>query len=241
MSPSTPAPCSHERRPGTTVCLRCRHEARIAGRKRAFTVALRVCAVLLAVATLGAVGSTAVRALRAREATATHAMLPSATAAGELSDSAGPRPTTTTSDAGEDSTAAIAAPLAAAASPNEPIVSAPIVDEGRTDLGDGLFAVRDGEMVTVHFDVPQARTRRRDKFDRIVRATLPRIYGPVAQATLDRIPQGDIVAAGTLPTELQDSGLRIPLTDSSTLSLWPEIRDAQGGPLVVGYRTEVAR
>jgi hypothetical protein len=140
-----------------------------------------------------------------------------------------------------DSVPEIAAPLAAAPSPTEPAANAPIVAEGRTELGDGLFAVREGKSVTVNFDVPQARTRRRDKFDRIVRATLPRIYGPAAQAMLDEIPQGEIVKVGTLPADLEKSGVRIPLGDGASIALWPELRDARGGPLVVGYRAEVAR
>jgi hypothetical protein len=135
----------------------------------------------------------------------------------------------------------IAAPLAAAPSPTEPAANAPIVAEGRTELGDGLFAVREGKSVTVNFDVPQARTRRRDKFDRIVRATLPRIYGPAAQAMLEEIPQGEIVKVGTLPADLEKSGVRIPIGDGASIALWPELRDARGGPLVVGYRAEVAR
>lgn len=146
-----------------------------------------------------------------------------------------------TSHTTSDSVPDIAAPLAAAPSPNEPAVSAPILSEGRTELGDGLFAVRDGRSVTVHFDVPQARTRRRDKFDRIVRATLPRIYGPVAQAALDEVPTGQIVAVGALPADLEKSGLRLRLGDGAAIELWPELRDAQDGPLVVGYRAEVAR
>ena len=238
MSPSTPATCTHERGPRTTVCLRCRHEAREAGRKHAFTLALRVCAAVLALAAIGAIGSTGARALQGRQITASHAVLSGAGPATEPSDGADAY-----SGAADrrDSTPEIAAPLAAAASPNEPVVNGPIVDEGRTELGDGLFAVRHGGWVTVNFDVPHARTRRRDKFDRIVRGTLPRIYGPVAQTMLERIPEGEIIAAGTLPVELQDTGLRIRLADSSTLVLWPEIRDAGGGPLVVGYRAEIAR
>ena len=196
---------------------------------------------VLSLATIGAIGTAGARALQGRQLSVTYATLPSARPA----DVAGESVATTVAPAeviaGYDSTADIPASLAAATSPYEPIVSSPLVGEGRTELGDGLFAVREGRSVTVHFDVPQARTRRRDKFDRIVRATLPMIYGPVAQATLDRIPEGEIVAAGTLPSQLQESGLRIPLPDRSTLELWPEIRDANGGPLVVGYRAEVAR
>jgi hypothetical protein len=198
--------------------------------------------VLLALAIAGAIASSGAEALHGREllsarTTPAEPVRTSDSASGTTVDvSSGTLPAAT-----RDSVPEIAAPLAAAPSPNEPAVSSPIVDEGRTELGDGLFAVRDGRGVTVHFDVPQARTRRRDKFDRIVRSTLPRIYGPVAQAALDGIPAGQIVAAGTLPAELEKSGLRLPLGDSASIALWPELRDAQGGPLVVGYRAEVAR
>ena len=242
MSPSTPAPCNHERRPGTTVCLRCRHEARIAGRRRALSVSLRVSAVVLAIASVGAIAGAGAGALQGRQLTAIHAAprgsTPAAPHRESMADEAQSR---SSARAPSDSTPEIAAPLAAAPSPNEPRVESPIVDEGRTELGDGLFAVREGRSVTVHFDVPQARTRRRDKFDRVVRATLPRIYGPVAQAVLDQIPEGDIIAAGRLPADLQDSGIRIPIGDSATIALFPELRDASGGPLVVGYRAEVGR
>jgi hypothetical protein len=205
-------------------------------------ISLRACGVLFALATIGAIGSTGARALQGRQVAATHARLLDAQPAAASPEAAAPIVLAPPkAHARYDSVAYIPASLAAAPSPYEPGVSLPLVGEGRTELGDGLFAVREGKSVTVHFDVPQARTRRRDKFDRIVRATLPRIYGPVAQATLDRIPEGEIVTAGTLPSELQESGLRIRLTDGPTLELWPEIRDARGGALVVGYRTEVAR
>jgi hypothetical protein len=193
-------------------------------------------------ATAGAIASSGAEALQGRQLLATRN---GPAEPGHTADSA----SGTTVDAPSeklpattrDSVPEIAAPLATAPSPNEPAVSSPIVSEGRTELGDGLFAVRDGRSVTVHFDVPQARTRRRDKFDRIVRATLPRIYGPVAQAALDGIPAGQILAEGTLPADLEKSGVRLPLGDSASIELWPELRDARGGPLVVGYRAAVAR
>src|SRR5690606_34538056 len=97
--------------------------------------------------------------------------------------------------AASDSVPDIAAALAAAPAPTVPApATTPIVGDGRTELGDGLYAIRAGQSVTVHFDVPHARTRRRDKFDRIVRATLPRIYGPVAQAALEDVPTGQLVS-----------------------------------------------
>ena len=50
-----------------------------------------------------------------------------------------------------------------------------------------------------------------------------------------------ILTVGTLPADLANSGLRIPLGDSASIELWPELRDAPGGPLVVGYRAEARR
>ena len=43
--------CTHERRPGTTVCLRCRHAARAAARERFKRLMLRGSAVAIVVAT----------------------------------------------------------------------------------------------------------------------------------------------------------------------------------------------
>ena len=242
MSPSTPPSCNHERRPGTTVCLRCRHEERVARRRRAISISLRVSAVVLGLATVGAIASSGAEALQGRQIVAARGMQPGPASATVSSDgAAAASPGTTMPGTAADSVPDIAAPLATAPSPSEPAASRPIVAEGRTELGDGLFAVREGESVTVHFDVPQARTRRRDKFARIVRAPLPQVYGPAAQAVLDGIPQGQIVAVGTLPADLEKSGLRIPLGDSASIELWPELRDADGGPLVVGYRAELGR
>ncbi len=197
---------------------------------------------MLALATIGAIASSGAEALQGRQLFAMRTAQPGPERASVHSESA-QRPASSGpgAAANADSVPEIAAPLATAPSPSEPAVSAPIVAEGRTELGDGLYAVREGESVTVNFDVPEARTRRRDKFDRIVRATLPRIYGPAAQAMLDEIPQGEIVKVGTLPADLEKSGVRIPVGDSASIALWPELRDARGGPLVVGYRAEVAR
>lgn len=201
---------------------------------------------MLGLATIGAVISSGAEALQGRQLAAMGGAEPTAspvpeqegsTSSGSLASTVEPAAEPA---AAVDSSPEIPASLATAPSPNEPELSTPVLAEGRTELGDGLFAVREGNDVTVHFDVPQARTRRRDKFDRIVRATLPRVYGPEAQSVLDEIPQGQIVAVGTLPADLEKSGLRIPLGDSASIELWPELRDASGGPLVVGYRAKVA-
>jgi hypothetical protein len=117
-----------------------------------------------------------------------------------------------------------------------------IVTEGMTRIGDSLVAVRRGEVVSVHFDTPGLRTRRADKFEQIVRATLPAVYGPLADSLLARYPIAPLVlrAGGLLP-DLPARGLRLPLGMGWVLALWPETRPGQDGPLVVTYRATVMR
>ena len=97
----------------------------------------------------------------------------------------------------------ILAPAARAAVP--PLQ--PIVSQGTTVLPDSLVAVRSGDSVTLHFDTPGARTRRPEKFEQIVRSTLPAIYGPSVSALLARIPIGRLAQAGDLLTELPTRGV----------------------------------
>jgi hypothetical protein len=117
----------------------------------------------------------------------------------------------------------------------------PTVPEGRTELRDGAVAVRTGDTVRVHFDAPQTRTRRHDKFERIVRATLPAVYGPAVDSVLAGIPVGTLTRSGDLLSELPARGLRLPLPDSSSLAFWPETRSGRDGPLVVSYRARIVR
>jgi len=117
----------------------------------------------------------------------------------------------------------------------------PIVSQGTTLLRDSLVAVRTGNSVTLHFDTPGVRTRRRDKFEQIVRATLPAIYGPAVDSVLSRIPAGQLADTGDLLTDLPTRGLRLALGAGWTLAVWPETRAGHDGPLVVDYRTIVMR
>jgi hypothetical protein len=130
-------------------------------------------------------------------------------------------------------------PPAPALPPTPPLL--PIVREGTTHLRDSVIAIRSGDSVTVHFDVPRKRTRRPEKFEQIVRATLPAIYGPVVDSVLDRIPSGDLARSGDLLTDLPTRGLRLSLGDGWAVALWPETRPGVDGPLVVMYRATVAR
>lgn len=118
---------------------------------------------------------------------------------------------------------------------------APLVAPGRTDVGDGLYIERAGETVTVHFDTPETRTRRRDKFERVVRRTLPEIYGSAAEALLSSIPVGSLVEPVDLVTEIAETGVELDVGNGWKVALWPETRPGQDGPLVVSYRVAVTR
>jgi hypothetical protein len=117
---------------------------------------------------------------------------------------------------------------------------APVIGEGRSDLRDGIVAERSGDEVTVYFDKPLTRTRRPEKFETILRATLPQIYGATADSALAAIPEGALVPREGLLTELPAQGLAIPVRDGWSLRAWPETRPGQEGPLVVRYRAKVA-
>ena len=132
-----------------------------------------------------------------------------------------------------------ATPDTTAPAPAVPPLKA-VIAEGRTDLLKGVFAVRAGDTVAVHFDTPDARTRRADKFEAIVRATLPKIYGAAADSLLSRLPTGALIA-GDLVGGAMKRGIRLALADGWTLALRPETRPGRDGPLVVTYRATVAR
>lgn len=125
--------------------------------------------------------------------------------------------------------------------PKADVPLAPLVAPGRTEVGDGLYIEREGELVTVHFDTPQTRTRRRDKFERVVRRTLPEVYGSAAEAILSSIPEGALVDPVDLVTEIAERGLELDAGDGWKVELWPETRPGQDGPLVVSYRVAVTR
>jgi hypothetical protein len=116
---------------------------------------------------------------------------------------------------------------------------APVIGEGETELPDGIVAVRGGDEVKVFFDKPLMRTRRPEKFETIVRATLSQIYGAPADSALAAIPAGALVPRDGLVTELPAQGLSIPVRDGMTLRVWPETRPGEQGPLIVRYRATV--
>lgn len=243
LTPSKGSPvCMHERRPGTTVCLHCRHAARAVSRERRKRVILRSSAVAVVVLTVGAVGVLGAAAIRARGATR-HAErrvadatpkapeIPVATAPATAADSQIPAAAPVVQQA---DTMAHANVVARSKAP-----FAPVVPQGQSSLPDGPTAVRADSLVTVSFDTPMIRTRIPAKFERLVRSTLPAVYGRSIDSVLSKIPEGGIARQGDLVSELPTRGVRIPVNADWAITLYPETRPGQDGPLVVRYRVSV--
>ena len=232
--------CSHELRPGTTVCWHCRHTARVAARARRKRVVLRVSAAGIVLATLGAAGALSASAIRGRSAARPRVQSP---ANGVTARKAATR-----------DSVALQAPAPNAAAPVSPtptvtqqasvVVHArapflPIVPVGASTLRDGPTVVRADSVVTLSFDIPLIRTRIPAKFEHLVRTTLPAIYGRGVDTVLSKIAEGDIARQGDLLSELPKRGVRIPVNAAWMIALFPETRPGQDGPLVVRYRVSV--
>jgi len=108
-------------------------------------------------------------------------------------------------------------------------------------MPDSLFATRSGDTVIVHFDTSPLRTRRADKFERIVRQTLAAVYGPIADTLLATVPDGRLAAPNELLAALPKRGIHLATPSGRKVALWPETRAGRDGPLVVAYRTIVER
>jgi hypothetical protein len=117
----------------------------------------------------------------------------------------------------------------------------PIVAEGRTALRDGLVAVRTGDTVAVHFDTPTMRTRQPQKFEQLVRATLPAIYGSAVDSVLATVAAGELIRGVDPTVATLTHGVYLPLAAGWNLALWPETRPGRDGPLIVTYRTALTR
>jgi hypothetical protein len=238
VSPVSSPPCTHDLGVGTTVCLRCRQEARQAVRARQQRLLTMIGLAAAGLVAVSIVGASTVNAWRAAaRASRVHEMPTMVTAAITTSDvksQGGPK-------------AVVLAPIAppTASKAIEPAsVRSPlalVVPQGRTVLKDSVVAERVGDSVIVSFDLLMIRTRRRDKFEHIVRETLPAVYGARADSVLAAIPDGGLVGNVDLVTELPLRGIHLPLSDGYTLAVWPETRPGHDGPLVVRYRAKVVR
>jgi hypothetical protein len=215
--------CPHGLRPGTTVCLHCRHDARVAARQRRYRLLARAGLITLGGGAVVALVIGGVVAIAPGEDSAIAAAGETGTVIASAGTPAAPSYTNT-------SPAATPAPTSAAA----PVLR-PTIPEGRRELGDSMFAMREGSNVTVHFDTETLRTRFDWKFEGVVRATLPLVYGEVTRAALDSIPSGTLVRGGDMLTDLPTRGFPIAVGQDQ-LRVWPITRPGRDGPLVVGYR-----
>ena len=256
-SPSIP-PCDHELRPGTAVCLRCQHAERAARRAHQRQMMARGTAVAMVLGVIAAIGIAGASVIRSRawmgstgstEKLATSAELKPTSAADSATDSAAdsaaaPTDSATTVQVPQRSVVHPSAPAPAVASRPAAAVGlavSPVVPVGRTALRDTMVAVRAGDTVRVSFDLELSRTRRPEKFEAIVRSTLPQVYGTAVDSALRALPVGALARAGDLVTTLPEQGFHIPLAGGQTLGVWPETRPGRDGPLVVAYRAVASR
>jgi hypothetical protein len=237
--PSTAsAACTHDLGPGTTVCLRCRQEHRDAARarqQRLFALSGVAAMGLLGVYVMGASAASAWNATSVKDTTRA-----AARASVVASSVNGGREVTQQGTPTPARVASVPAAIAAAPAVPQPPVAL-IVREGRTELPDDVIFERGGDSVIVDFDTPATRTRRRDKFEAVVRRTLPMLYGARVDSVLRTIPDGGLAAGADLLTELPKRGVHLGVGGGWTLDLWPQTRPGQDGPLVVSYWARVSR
>lgn len=220
-SPADFAFCPHDRGPGISVCLRCRADSHRKAAESRRRIAARVGIVVGSAIVLAVAGNSAVAARGA-----------SVHAAPTANEGRTERFQVAQAGATEAEHAATAPAFRA---------PEPAVPAERTDLGEGRWVERRGDSVTVHFDTPVWRTRHVEKFEQVVRATLPAVYGALADSALASVPPGDLGSSGDLLTELPLRGVVLPAHDGWRMTLWPGMRPGQDGPLVVTYRVTIAR
>src|SRR5262245_49590139 len=199
LSPSSSASlesCPHGQRPGTKICLHCRHEARMVAKQRRRRLMLRgsaFSAVLLFLASVGTIGAVAFKRYSAprRPESQTQAQQTVAVASPVNDSVAAPTPVQTS----------ITTPATTVASLK------PVLPEGTTTLPSGMTATRHDSVVILSFDFAGARTRIPERFERLVRATLPSLYGARADSAVRAIPEGGIARQGDLFKELTERGV----------------------------------
>jgi hypothetical protein len=195
---------------------------------------LRASAVALVVAIFGVAGLLSASALRGRGAKRSDSVIHLAsTTPATRSPAAAARDTAPSAVTQQGEVAHSALPTVA------PML--PLLPHGETSLGDGVTATRTDSVIVVAFDTPMMRTRMPEKFERFVRETLPRIYGVAADSALAHVPVGSMASTQQeLLYDLPTRGVRIPLRDGRNITLYPELRPGQDGPLVIRYRVSIA-
>lgn len=231
--------CTHLRGPGTTLCLHCRQESRLAASIKRKRLMLRGTAGAIVVATFVTVSAFGATAFRGRNAA--HRADSSAepgTASTQPTPLLAGQPAAGQSAATQPPAAKVAVdPVSPRAVAGPSVV--PIIPGGESMLADGVAASRSDGVVTVSFDKPMVRTRIPEKFERFLRTTLPAIYGARIDSSLTKIPIGGIARQGDLISVLPTSGVRIPIDAAWELRVFPETRPGVEGPLVVRYRATV--
>jgi hypothetical protein len=138
-----------------------------------------------------------------------------------------------------------AAPAPVAATPPPAATARPAgnssLGQGRTTLTDSIYAMRSGDSVVVNFDTKGNRTGRADKFEQMVRATLPLVYGRRNTASIDSVPAGSLLPSRDVLGELASRGMHLQLDNGLKIALWPQTRETTSGPLVVAYLLLVER
>jgi hypothetical protein len=219
VSGRTEAQCPHGQR-GTSVCLYCRQDARDAARRKRNRLLTR-----FGLTTLG--GGVVIALVVGVLVTLAPA---SRTSAPAEADTAPATPAVVTSSAG------------ASADSVRPSLLSPQIAPGRRELGNGVVADRVGDEVTVTFDTDSLRTRIDWKFEGVVRATLPMVFGDPARAGLERIESGSLLERRNLIRDLPRRGVQIPLDSGlGTIRLYPILRQGRDGPIVTAYRADVIK
>jgi hypothetical protein len=235
--PGQPIVCTHDLGPGTKVCLRCRQEERQADRARQQRLLVKGGVIGLGLVFAYVAGASVMTAVRGSSSVSRQTEAPTMLGTTEVVQQG------TQVTHGQPPASAAPAMERAPASSRVP-TPAPlsiIVPAGRSDAPDSLILERTGDSVVVDFDTDAARTRRRDKFEHLVRRTLPLVYGPHVEAALRTVPEGALLNGGDLLTELPVRGIQLPIADGWMLDVFPETRAGRDGPLVVSYRTRVRR
>lgn len=235
--------CTHERRPGTTVCLHCRHAERIAAGERRKKLMWRGAAgavVLVVIGVTGAMSATAIRGrLATRNIIGQPVLLASSDSAKDSTASAPTAPVApVAAQQGNAPPTPVATPVPAPVAHGRAPLS-PAIPQGETMLADSVLANRVDSTVTLSFDRPMLRTRIPEKFEHFLRVTLTEVYGRAVDSALVKIPEGALAAQGNLLNDLPTRGIHIPVNDGWKLSIYPELRPGQDGPLVVRYHVAV--
>ncbi|MEO9033966.1 MAG: hypothetical protein ABI442_00535 [Gemmatimonadaceae bacterium] len=195
--------------------------------------------------TAGILGATAMRGRGEARHPAAAVVAPAAVAAPAAIVTPEPVVSTTAGTLATDTAANVAPagnPSAGASGVNGPQTVppfGPILPVGESPIAEGVTATRTDSSIVVSFDSPLVRTRKPEKFESLVRATLPAIYGRGADSALAHMPEGGLMRQGDLMAVLPTRGIRIPAGEAWEIRLYPETRTGQDGPIVVRYRVSL--